>query len=149
MGIKHEPQPPLEIFRFEGVIDQEAALDFERDFRWQQSLGATRFLVDLEKASYLSSTCLAVLSRISRELADAGGVLVVARSPEKVLRLFRTVGLDHFLHLFPGGEEAVAFGRGTPGAQAGTSGGGPAAGPQAGGETPGPRTGDSPGGAPG
>jgi anti-anti-sigma factor len=69
----------------------------------------TRLVVDLAATTFLSSAGLTTLIRLGKRLADAGGVLVLARPGPVVVKLLRSVGLTTVLPAFDGLDDANAF----------------------------------------
>jgi anti-anti-sigma factor len=64
-------------------------------------------VIELSEVEYMNSYALGILFKLSQDVAEHGGRIVLAGAQGLVLKLFQTVGLDQKLGSYPSKEEAL------------------------------------------
>lgn len=70
--------------------------------------GRRQLTLDLTKVTFMDSTGLGIIVGRLKRLARHGGVMTIAASHERVLRVFDITGLDQLLEIHPDLDSAVA-----------------------------------------
>jgi anti-anti-sigma factor len=69
--------------------------------------GRSRLVLDLEDASFISSSALGVISRFWADCTRAGGTLVIARPSREAVNYLRLGGVEEIVESFSSIEDAV------------------------------------------
>jgi anti-anti-sigma factor len=93
-----EPRDGAQVVRVMGELDIAEAPIFESTMS-QHVVAERSFVIDLSHCSYLDSTIISVLVRMSRKLGEA--LSVVAKPGTSVERLFRITNLHSQLNIVP------------------------------------------------
>ena len=98
----------VKILRLEGYVDANTFGAFETALRGAVSDGARSVVIDARKLAFASSMAWGLLLSIHRKLSiDGGGVVVAGLSPE-MSSVFRIMGLNNLLNVFPDPDAAAA-----------------------------------------
>ena len=82
----------------EGEINNLAAPEFEKAYMDNRE-DAREVLIDMEKATYLTSAALRVILFIQQEMDDCGGSLTVCRVNDDIMEVFNFTGFSGFLNI--------------------------------------------------
>lgn len=72
--------------------------------------GAPHLVVDLSRVEFLDSSGLGVLAGVRTRMRERRGSLVLVCAQERILKIFRIIGLDGVFTIVPSVAEAVAVG---------------------------------------
>jgi anti-sigma B factor antagonist len=109
IDIDHDDQ--VTIVRPEDRLDIVGYLELEECLGDRLREGRTRLVLDLEEATFINSSALAVMSRFWADCARAGGTLVIARPSREARNFLRLGDLDDLIDIYPTLEEAVQAAR--------------------------------------
>ena len=116
MDIRALPQrPDIIVVSPEGRLDAQAAPRLDRELADLCNRGEARLVLDLSRATYVSSSCLRVFLMCARRLRRAGGDLKLCGCNVKVADVLHITGLDRILDVAADQAQAV---RTFPGPQA-------------------------------
>ena len=82
----------------EGEINNLAAPEFEKAYMDNRE-DAREVLIDMEKATYLTSAALRVILFIQQEMDDRGGNLTVCKVNEEIMEVLDLTGFSGFLKI--------------------------------------------------
>ena len=102
----HDVDRDVLILSADGGLDSTSAEAFVSDLTRLAQAGARKLLVDCTRLVYLSSYGLAVLVRLHKKLAEAGGDVKLAAVDSRVARLIDVAGLSSVFHMYPNVDEA-------------------------------------------
>ena len=88
------PQPREATYALEGRYDAQRSAELDEHLRALYEAGASTIVLDLARVTYVSSSSLRVLLLAHRRAVAAGGSIVLANTPSRVLSLLRMAGLD-------------------------------------------------------
>ena len=91
----------------EGRLDALAAPDFEQTLAQLEAQGRVQIILDLGRATYLSSSCLRVMLIHLRNVRCAGGDIKLCCPSNKVARVLDITGFDAILRVLPTEELAA------------------------------------------
>ena len=94
--------------RVKGEIDVYTAPQLRECVLDLISRGVTHVIADLRDVEFLDSTGLGAIVGGHKRLRTNDGSLVLAASPERIVRLFRITGLDRAFSLYGSVPEAIA-----------------------------------------
>ena len=80
----------------EGEINNMAAPEFEKAYLDHRE-DVREVVIDMEKASYLTSAALRVILFIQQEMDDLGGSLKICRVNDDIMEVFNFTGFSGFL----------------------------------------------------
>ena len=80
----------------EGEINNMASPEFEKAYLDHRE-NVREVVIDMEKASYLTSAALRVILFIQQEMDDRGGSLKVCRVNDEIMEVFNFTGFSGFL----------------------------------------------------
>ena len=80
----------------EGEINNMASPEFEKAYLDHRE-NVREVVIDMEKASYLTSAALRVILFIQQEMDDLGGSLKVCRVNDEIMEVFNFTGFSGFL----------------------------------------------------
>jgi anti-sigma B factor antagonist len=83
----------------EGRYDALRSTELDRRLQELYDRGAKTIVLDLGQVTYISSSSLRVLLMAHRRAVGVGGRVVLANTPERILRLFRMAGFDRVFDL--------------------------------------------------
>jgi anti-sigma B factor antagonist len=117
VDIRASPQrPDITVVSPEGRLDAQAAPGLDLELADLCNRGEARLVLDLSRATYVSSSCLRVFLMCARRLRRAGGDLKLCGCNVKVADVLHITGLDRILDVaadqtqalrtFPGPQEA-------------------------------------------
>lgn len=95
----------VRVLTVNGEVDIANAAELEERLR-AAAQGARRLVVSLASCTYMDSSGLRVLIRLSNELHDRFGVVVEQRS--QIRRIFDIAGLDLQMNVYDAVDDAVA-----------------------------------------
>ena len=82
----------------EGEINNMAAPEFEKAYLENRE-DTREVLIDMEKATYLTSAALRVILFIQQEMDDRGGSLAVCRVNDDIMEVLNFTGFSGFLNI--------------------------------------------------
>lgn len=93
-----------------GTLDSSTITDLNDHSQEWLRKKANKFIIDLSKLDFISSSGLRVFVLFAKELNRRGGEMVFSRMNERVHKIFELGGLfDHVFHTFATLEEATAY----------------------------------------
>lgn len=107
MNIETQDRGPVTVVRPEDRLDIVGYLELEECLSGLLERGRPRLVLDLEEATFINSTALAVMSRFWADCARSGGALVIARPSREAKNFLRLGNIDDLIDVFPTLEEAV------------------------------------------
>jgi anti-anti-sigma factor len=107
MRIEVEQSGTVTVVRPEDRLDIVGYLELEECLTEVISKGCSHLVLDLEEATFINSSALAVLSRFWGDCARAGGVLMIARPSREARNFLRLGELDDLIEIFDSLDEAV------------------------------------------
>jgi anti-sigma B factor antagonist len=105
--IEIEERGAVTVVRPEDRLDIIGYLELEECLASSLRAGRNRLVLDLEEATFINSSALAVMSRFWADCARAGGALVIARPSREARNFLRLGDLDDLVEIYPTVEEAV------------------------------------------
>lgn len=96
------------LIRVGGEIDVYTAPSLREAILGLIGNGVSHVIADLRAVEFLDSTGLGAIVGGHKRLRTNDGSLILAASPERIVRLFRITGLDRAFSLFPSVPEAIA-----------------------------------------
>jgi anti-sigma B factor antagonist len=97
-----------ELIRVAGEIDVYSAPQLREAILGLIGTGVSHVIADLRAVDFLDSTGLGAIVGGHKRLRTNEGSLVLAASPDRIVRLFRITGLDRAFSLYPSVPEAIA-----------------------------------------
>ncbi len=85
----------------EGRVDALYAPELDEQLSALHKAGARDIIIDLQDVSYMSSSGLRILLLAHRRQRAEGGQIVLANTPERVLRILRMAGFDQLFEFEP------------------------------------------------
>jgi anti-sigma B factor antagonist len=107
MKITERTQNNIRIFRPQGRVDSEGAVDLEITLQEAFEAGSHHMILDLSQVTYINSAGLRILAARLTQNQGSGGDLLVASPSQKIRRVFQIIGFDRFFRLFDSVESAV------------------------------------------
>ncbi len=99
------------LVQLSGKLDSAAADDFFSRIDEKMQEGYQRMIIDLQDLEFVSSLGLGMIVRTHSRMKKQGGNVKLARIEGAVADIFRVVGFDQILRIYPTVEEAqVSFG---------------------------------------
>jgi anti-sigma B factor antagonist len=96
------------LIRVAGEIDVYSAPQLREAILGLIGTGVSHVIADLRAVDFLDSTGLGAIVGGHKRLRTNDGSLVLAASPDRIVRLFRITGLDRAFSLYPSVPEAIA-----------------------------------------
>jgi anti-sigma B factor antagonist len=96
------------VIRVKGEIDVYTAPQLRESVLDLIARGVSHVIADLRDVEFLDSTGLGAIVGGHKRLRTNEGSLVLAASPDRIVRLFRITGLDRAFSLYPSVPEAIA-----------------------------------------
>lgn len=96
------------LIRVAGEIDVYSAPQLREAILALIGTGVSHVIADLRGVEFLDSTGLGAIVGGHKRLRTNDGSLVLAASPDRIVRLFRITGLDRAFSLYPSVPEAIA-----------------------------------------
>ena len=96
------------LIRVAGEIDVYSAPQLREAILALIGTGVSHVIADLRAVDFLDSTGLGAIVGGHKRLRTNDGSLVLAASPDRIVRLFRITGLDRAFSLYPSVPEAIA-----------------------------------------
>jgi len=96
------------LIRVAGEIDVYSAPQLREAILSLIGTGVSHVIADLRGVDFLDSTGLGAIVGGHKRLRTNDGSLVLAASPDRIVRLFRITGLDRAFSLYPSVPEAIA-----------------------------------------
>jgi len=96
------------VLHLEGEFDIFETPALEEDLTGRVARGDARFVIDLGRVSFVSSSTLAFLIRAQRSVREKGGEVVLANPGRGLLRILTTLGLTQLFRVVSSVEEGVA-----------------------------------------
>jgi anti-sigma B factor antagonist len=96
------------LIRVAGEIDVYSAPQLREAILALIGTGVSHVIADLRGVDFLDSTGLGAIVGGHKRLRTNDGSLVLAASPDRIVRLFRITGLDRAFSLYPSVPEAIA-----------------------------------------
>ena len=108
MEVKNNDQEGITILTPVGRVDTSTAKDFETAV---MDAGAKnkKICIAFDGIDYISSAGLRVVLMVGKNLAAAGGVLVLINMPQKIFQVFKMSGFDKILKICATFEESKQF----------------------------------------
>ena len=107
MKIEVEERGPVTVIRPEDRLDIVGYLELEECLASSLRAGRSRLVLDLEEATFINSSALAVMSRFWADCAQAGGALAIARPSREARNFLRLGELDDLIEIYATVEEAA------------------------------------------
>jgi len=107
MHIEIDHRGSVTIIRPEDRLDIVGYLELEECLLDRLKEDRNRLVLDLEEATFINSSALAVMSRFWADCARAGGTLVIARPSGEARKFLRLGNLDNLMDIFEDLEDAV------------------------------------------
>ena len=107
MNITESTQNDISIFRPQGRVDGQGAIDLELTLQAAFEEGASRMILDLSQVTYINSAGLRIIAAILTLNQGSGGDLLLASPSQRIRRVFQIIGFDNFFRLFDSVETAV------------------------------------------
>ncbi|MBD0373939.1 MAG: STAS domain-containing protein [Pyrinomonadaceae bacterium] len=95
------------VIRLEGYLDAHTAPQFEQAVQSELDQGRTRFIVDCEKLTYISSAGLGVFMSFIEEIREQGGDIKICGLTPKVRQVFDILGFPELFDMCANREAAV------------------------------------------
>lgn len=108
MSINIEDRNNVKVIKFEGKLDVGLSISIETELDKLINDGTIYMLFDLSGVEYLSSSGLRIFIVFMRSLKEKGGKLVLARVPDIVTRVFKTVELADLFEVYDSVEKGLA-----------------------------------------
>lgn len=102
-----EPFPGILQVTLEGEIGTGSAATLNELFRRLLVDGSRKLVVDLTKATYLSSSVIGTIVQASDEMKKLGGAFAMAGVPSKILHVFKLLGVVPGVPVYPTVEDAL------------------------------------------
>ncbi len=104
VGLKIEEKsihenPTVSLLELEGRFDAEGLPQVLSEIERCRGIGSMRFLVDLEKVSFIGSAGIGIFLSLVEELNGEGGGVVFLKVPEAIKRIFVVLNVLEFLNL--------------------------------------------------
>ncbi len=96
------------IYRVEGRIDNDGAVQLDATLREGLTDGKYRAVVEMAQVPYINSAALRTLADITAQNREHGGDLKLAALSPQVRRVLQIVGFDQFAAIYETVEEAIA-----------------------------------------
>jgi len=96
------------LIRVGGEIDVYTAPNLREAILGLIGNGVSHVIADLRAVEFLDSTGLGAIVGGHKRLRTNDGSLILAASPDRIVRLFRITGLDRAFSLYPSVPEAIA-----------------------------------------
>ena len=96
------------IYRIEGRIDNDGAVQLDATLREGLNAGKHRMVVEMSQVPYINSAALRALADITTQSREHGGDLKLAALSPQVRRVLQIVGFDQFAAVYETVAEAVA-----------------------------------------
>jgi anti-sigma B factor antagonist len=108
ISVSHTTAGSVPIVAVSGEVDVYSAPALKDKISELIGTGQHTLIVDLGNVTFLDSTGLGVLVEARTATAEAGGVLPLVCSQERILKLFTITGLDGVFSIHPTVGDAVA-----------------------------------------
>jgi anti-anti-sigma factor len=108
MDIHERIENGITVFALEGRIDTEGAIDMDLALQVAESKGQHKMVLDMTEVRYINSSGLRTLADVLTKNRDAGGDLKLVALNQKVGRVFRIIGFDHFFSIYDTVQAAIA-----------------------------------------
>ncbi|HCX76919.1 MAG TPA: anti-sigma F factor antagonist [Algoriphagus sp.] len=95
------------ILRIQGEIDASNSVQLDESIRSLADNGAKSILVDGSDLEYISSAGLGVFMSYLEDFQEQGVSLKILALDPKVFEVFKILGLDQLISIFPTKEEAI------------------------------------------
>ena len=102
----HE-DPPVTQLTLEGRFDAEGLPMVLGAIDEARREGSSRFVVDLEKVSFIGSAGIGIFLSLVEEMGNDGGGVVFSRVPESIRRIFEVLNVLEFLEIRDEQSEAL------------------------------------------
>ncbi len=99
--------PIVSLLELEGRFDAEGLPQVLAEIERCRAAGSKRFLVDLEKVSFIGSAGIGIFLSLVEELNGEGGGVVFLGVPEAIRRIFDVLNVLEFLDLRDRKESAM------------------------------------------
>lgn len=103
-----EEKPDVTLLEVEGVIDSVNVTDFFQCVNKLFKDGKVQVVMDMARASYLSSGALSVIADAFKKAKGMGGKLVICGVSESIRELFTVVQFDRIFEFYEDVPSAVA-----------------------------------------
>jgi anti-sigma B factor antagonist len=97
----------IDVFALEGDIDLHFAPCLRSVLQAKIKAQCPALIVDLAKVTFIDSTGLSVIIEYFRDAGEFGGVLCLCGLNDELKGIFKIVGLDRSIPMFPTAEEAA------------------------------------------
>ncbi len=98
----------ITVYRIEGRIDNDGAVQLDAALREGLAAGRHRMVVEMSQVPYINSAALRTLADITAQNREHDGDLKLAALSSQVRRVLQIVGFDQFAAVYETVEAAVA-----------------------------------------
>lgn len=96
------------LIKVSGELDESNLPILEANVNpFSEDPGVQRLVFDFENLEFLSSKIIGYLADLYSSLAEAGRTIVIAAPNEAVMEILRLVGMDQFIKIYAGVNEAL------------------------------------------
>lgn len=107
MEITETTHDEYSVFKLNGRLDSNTAMNFEQKLFESIENGAQRLILDFQDLDYISSAGLRVILKATKSLKNADGKLVLCSMQDYVKEVFEISGFDSFLPIEATLDDAV------------------------------------------
>jgi len=100
MEIIRDVQDDIVILRLQGRLDGLTSQDLDEELKEQINSGCTKFILDLSKLDYISSSGLRVLLVGQKQVQPARGSLLLLNVNEQIKEVFEISGFTSLFKFF-------------------------------------------------
>lgn len=108
LNIQTSKQGEFSIISVEGEVDVFTAPKLREQLIGLVDRGEYKIVVDLEQVEFLDSTGLGVLVAGLKRVKTQSGLLAIACTKEKILKIFRVTGLTKVFPIYDSVDEAIS-----------------------------------------
>jgi len=101
--------PPVTLLALEGRFDAEGLPSVLGVIDEARQAGSARFVVDLEKVSFIGSAGIGIFLSLVEEMRNEGGGVAFSGVPESIRRIFEVLNVLEFLEIRDEQSEAIEY----------------------------------------
>ncbi|MHA7131333.1 STAS domain-containing protein [Algoriphagus namhaensis] len=108
LEINHIEDADLQIIRIQGEIDASNSVQLDEAIQTAFQSGGKRILVDCTELDYISSAGLGVFMSYLEDFKEEGVSFKIFGLSDKVFEVFKILGLDQLIAIYPDKTTAVS-----------------------------------------
>ncbi len=108
MNISERSEQGVTIFKIDGRVDSNGAVDLDLALQTTVNEGSYRLILDMAEVRYINSAGLRTLADILTQSKQNGGDLKLVALNPKVRRVLEIVGFDNFFTTYDDVASAIA-----------------------------------------